>query len=175
MPASPDPVFGSEPLTLGVSLGIPVATVLVSVVVKRGTGRGVTAPIAIGIGAGYAAACLALWLGARVIASSQVLTAGGSSLAFLIGVGGAFLWAKATAPVWLYGRFHLFGPLFALAIVTTFVVYAFLGVHGETDPLALYVLFGPFLVAGILLVGVLEWTIRRLFGLTGASSGVRSR
>lgn len=164
MPASPDPVLGSDPLTLAVSLGVSVATVFVSVLVKRGSGRGVTAPIAVGIGIGYAAACLAIWFGARVVASSQVLTAGAPSLAFLIGVGGILLWAQATAPVWLYGRFHLFGPLAALAVVNTVVVYAFLGVYGETDPLALYVLSAPFLVAGILLVGVLEWTIRRLFG-----------
>lgn len=175
MPASPDPVLGSSFLSLAVSLGLSLVVAFVPALVDRITGRGMTTPIAVATGIGYALVCLAIWSGARVVASAPVLSAGLPSLVFLFGIGGVLLWAQATAPAWLYGRWGLLGPLVAFAVVSTGVLYAFLGVRGETDPLALYVLVSPFLVAGIVLLGMLEWTIRRLFARSDDASVARSR
>ncbi|WP_132060394.1 hypothetical protein [Halorussus amylolyticus] len=159
MPGTPDPVLGSDALTLAVACASgALATAVPHVLRER-----LPAPSRVALvgGLGYAAACLAAWAGAR-FATGAWATATPRIWALVISAGVVVLSAQAAIPYYLYARWRLVGPLAGLFAVTTLVVDIFLHVRGETDPLGLYALFfGPVVVVTIGVLGAVELGVRR--------------
>lgn len=166
MPGSPDPALGSELLTRVVALAAAVIAVAVPVVRHRGS------PLrdACAFGAVYALCGLCCWLGARLLTNSMPSGLSDAPLSgvFLIGLGLLVLGAQAVVPTYAFRRYGVVGPLIALALPTGVVVYAFLTVRGETDPMGLYALaFGPLAVVGLAALAAVEYGVRRALDTAG--------
>ncbi len=163
MPGSPDPVLGSDALTLAVAcvVGALVATA------PYGFRESLPRPVAFGIGGGavYAVLCLAAWAGARLVTDAFVagMAADPATLLGWTLAGAVVLGAQAAIPYYLYARWRLVVPLAALFVVTVLILPPFLGVRGESDPIGLYVLvFGPMFAILTALVGLAEFGVRRV-------------
>lgn len=162
MPGTPDPALGSDLLTRAAALLAAVAIVSLSFVLDRKSPR----RLAVGGGVAYAGFCLACWLGARLLTgmftSALVESPGMGSLLVLGAL--VVLGAQAAVPLYAYRRYGTVAPLAGLALATGIVVYAFLRVNGETDPLGLYTLFfGPMTVVALTLLAGVELGGRRLY------------
>lgn len=158
---SPDPVLGSDQVTLVVSLALAVLVVATFLAVDRDR-DGITGRVAVALGAGYATLCIGVWAGARIVAPVPLLERGIGALLVLFLIAGLPLCLQAAIPARLYGRNRLVTPLGWLVFVTTLLLTALLGVRGESDPLGLYVVFFPHVVAGYALLGGGEWVLRTL-------------
>ncbi|WP_135830155.1 hypothetical protein [Halorussus halobius] len=166
MPGTPDPVLGSRLLTFGVAGVVGLAAALAPVVLSRALGDSTHRPelVAVGGGLAYALVCVGAWAGARLAADAFVsgmvadpLTLVGWTLAGVLALG-----AQAAVPYYCYARWGLVVPLAALFGATVLVLVAFLGVRGESDPLALYALFfGPAVAAGTCVLALAEFGVRR--------------
>ncbi|WP_324756238.1 hypothetical protein [Haloarcula montana] len=162
MPGTPDPALGSDTLTRAVSV---VASVAVLALPYLFVDRWPPLRVALGSGAVYAVGCLCCWAGARLLTDAFASGFGDRPVASAgVGaVGTVVLAAQAAVPVYGYARYGVVVPLVALSVVTNVLVYTFLLVRGETDPLGLYALFfGPALVAGLALLAGLELCVRWL-------------
>jgi hypothetical protein len=163
MPGTPDPVLGSDALTFGIAAALAaLVTVLPDVVRDR-----IRSPrrLAVGGGFAYAVLCIAAWAGARFVADAFIasMVADPVTLAGWIIGGTVVLAVQAGVPCYLYGQWRFVAPLAALCGATLLVLYAFLRVRGESDPLALYALFfGPMVIAATPVLGVAEAGVRRL-------------
>jgi hypothetical protein len=162
MPGTPDFVLGSAALTFAVACLVGGAVAVVPFALRDSF----PAPAALSLAGGvaYALLCLGAWVGARLVADAFVsgMTDDATALVGWLAAGAVVLGLQAGIPYYSYARWRLVGPLVALFAVTVVVVYAFLGVRGETDPLGLYVvLFGPLLVTATCLVGLAEAGVRR--------------
>ncbi|WP_276301276.1 hypothetical protein [Halorussus lipolyticus] len=162
MPGTPDPVLGSDALTLAVAcfVGALVATV------PYGFRESLPRPalLAVGGGAVYAVFCLAVWAGARLATVGFPPAAADrpATLAVVVVLNALVIGAQVAVPYYLYARFRFVAPLVGAFAATVAVLVLFLGVGGETDPIALYpLLFGPLLVAAICLLGLAEFGVRR--------------
>ncbi|MFC6975223.1 hypothetical protein ACFQL1_12110 [Halomicroarcula sp. GCM10025709] len=166
MPGTPDPALGSDTLTRAVSI---VASVVVLAGPSVMADRWPPLWFALGVGIVYAGGCLGCWLGARLVTGafpSGLVDRPIAVLPLVFG-GVAVLGIQAAVPVYGYARYGVVVPLLALAVVTNLVVYTFLQVRGETDPLGLYALFfGPAVVVGLAVLVGLEVVVRR-FVLAG--------
>lgn len=169
MPGSPDPAFGSSALLLALAGAIATLVAGAPLALRRSGGRPAPARVAAFGGAGYAALCVGLWAVARAAADAFDLPPA-EAAPFLLAAAAA-LAAQAGVPYYLAARYRLRTPLVGLSVATLAVVYAFLHVRGETDPIGLYVLFGPLVVAGCLLLGLVEAVGRRLLGRSPPSHG----
>ena len=166
MPGTPDPVLGSRLLTVGVGSVVGLAAALVPVALSRALGESTLRPslVAVGGGLAYALLCVGAWAGARLATDTFVsgmvadpLTLAGWTLAGVLALG-----AQAGVPYYLHARWGLVVPLAALFGATVLVLVAFLGVRGESDPLALYALFfGPMVVVGTCVLALAEVGVRR--------------
>ena len=167
MPGTPDPVLGNDALTLAVACAVGVLVAAAPLVLQESLPRNTV--FAFYGGLAYAVLGLAAWAGARVVTDAFVdsMTADvgiflGWTLAAALVLG-----AQAGIPYYFYARWRLVVPLAVLFVVTVLILPLFLGVRGESDPLALYVIFfGPMLVGGTCLVGLVEFAVRR-FALGG--------
>lgn len=160
MPGTPDPVLGSDALTLLVAVVAAVAVTAVPFV------RDVPADLrllSLG-GLGYATAFLAVWAGARYLTGTftSSFLEHPLNLAAFLALAGLVLAAQFVVPYYLHARWDMVAPLAGLFVATTVVAYAFLRVNGETDPIGLYALFfGPALIAVTGVLAVLEEGVRR--------------
>lgn len=162
MPGTPDPVLGSDALTVAVACLAGAVVAFAPLVFRPSLDR--PAALAVGGGVAYALLTLGAWAGARLVADAFVseMTAGPAVFLGWTLAGAVVLGAQAAIPYYCYARWRLVAPLVALFVVTVLVLYAFLGVRGESDPLGLYVLlFGPLLVIGTCLVCLAEFGVRR--------------
>ena len=168
MPGTPDPVLGNDALTFAVACAVGVFVAAAPVVLRKSLPRHTV--LAFYGGLAYASLCLAAWAGARVVTDAFVdgMTADAGTFLGWTLVAAVILGAQAGVPYYLYARWRLVVPLAALFVVTVLILPPFLSVRGESDPLGLYViLFGPLLVGGTCLVGLVEFAVRRF-----ASGGV---
>lgn len=162
MPGSPDPVLGSEPLT--VAAAALLAAVVVGVAVLSRDRLPNPPLVAVAGGLAYGIGCVTLWAGVRAatgaFASSIVENPG--VLAVLVVVGTLAIALQAAIPVYLYVSRGIVAPMVALFLATTLVAYLFLRVRGESDPLGLYVLFSPAVISAVSVLGGLELGVRYL-------------
>ncbi|USZ67988.1 hypothetical protein NGM10_14790 [Halorussus salilacus] len=162
MPGTPDPVVGSDAATFAVACGVGALAASLPYAFR---GR-LAAPRRVALGGGVASAALGLgaWAGARFATNSFAPSLLGSPEHFLglLAWSALVLGAQAGLALYLFARWGLAVPLAELLAGTTLVLYAFLRVRGESDPLALYALFfGPLFVAGMLAASLAELGVRR--------------
>lgn len=158
MPGSPEPVVGNDPLT-GVIAAL--LSVLVIAIFAYVASRWDVPPVVLtGVGAaGYGIFAAGLWAGVRIAFYHFALnpTAEPLQFAWLIIVAGGLLAVQAAIPFFLYARFNFLAPMVAFAAISTFLLFTFLRVGGETDPLALFGLgFAPFFIGILTVVAALE-------------------
>ena len=163
MPGSPDPVLGSDPLTIAVAAFVAGAFAVLPAVFRNrfGEPRG----LALAGGLAYAVVCLSAWAGARFVtdAFAAGMTADPATFGAWLLVGALVLGAQAAVPYYCFARWRLVAPLAGLFVVTVLVLPPFLSVRGESDPLALYALiFGPILVGLTGLVALAEYAVRKV-------------
>lgn len=164
MAGTPDPVLGSEWLTLLVA-ALAGAAVAGGVLLRVGGGRQqpqLRRLLAGGLA--YAVGCLALWAAVRAVAEPATFGAysPGGFFGFLA-LATVVLGLQFALPVYLYARWRLLAPMVGLFAATALAVYLFLRVGGETDVLWLYaVLFGPAAVGSIAVAALLEGGVRRV-------------
>lgn len=163
MPGTPDPVLGSDGLTMVVSALVAVVAVASILVATRRSSDSFRTALTAGLG--YAALTVFTWLGARVVASAPIVDplTDPAMAGFYALVGGVMLCLQAAVPAYLYARWRLMAPLVGLVVATTVVLFAFLRVAGETDPLSLYLVLGPVVSAALAVIGAVEMGIRQVF------------
>jgi len=170
MAGTPDPALGSSALTVAVACVVALAvTATPLILVARDRLPSPRRLAAVG-GLAYALVCLGSWAGARLLTDAFVrsMVEDPPVLAGVLLAGAAVLTLQAAIPLYLYASERLYAPLAALFAVTVLVEWAFLRVRGESDPLGLYALFfGPFVVAGLLVVGGAEVGVRRAVAAAG--------
>lgn len=162
MPGTPDPVLGSRTFTLLVAVATSLALGALAV---RSRERLQSFPVAFAASVGYGLGCVAAWAGVRYVADAFVagMVADPLTAMGFVAAGVAVLALQAAVALTLYARWRLVAPLVTLVLATTLVLYLFLQVRGESDPLGLFtILFGPVILAGIGTVGAAEAGVRRL-------------
>jgi len=164
MPGTPDPVLGSDALTLAVACA--AGALAASVPVARRERLPAPRAFALAGGFAYAAVSLGVWAGAR-FATDSFAIAPPDVWAGVVAIGAAVLAAHAAVPYYAYARWRLVAPLAGLFGATVLILSLFLRVGGESDPLAIYLFFGVAVVAGLCLLAVVEAGVRR-FVLGGA-------
>lgn len=168
MPGTPDPVLGSDGLTLLVAMSVGVVLGVLPWLWGR---RGPLPPVrrlAIAGGAATASLGLASWAGARIASPGDIILAsmGAGDAAAVVGLTALVLGLLGALPWYCYGRWGLRSPLLGLVASTTLVIDAFLRVGGETDPIGLFsFLYGPIMIVAIALLAGIEYRI------VGARSG----
>jgi len=161
MQGTPDPVLGSEPLTLAVAVVIGTFVGSIPFVVERRLSPRRYAAVG---GALYAAVVTTLWalprIGVEGLGCSlpgDLATCGPLAL-----VGVAVLVGQAAVALYAYAEYGSVVPLAATVVVTVLLSWTFLRIRGESDPMALYALFfGPAFVGFTVLLGIAEALVRR--------------
>lgn len=181
--SSPQPLLGSDELTLAVAALLSAALVaLPAVVSARRPRSSPLAPVAIGIG--YASVCLTLWGATRSVTGvSLPIKRGIVPVIAVFSVCGLFLCLNAALPAYAYRRERLVTPLVWVFLTTADMLAAFFTVPGESgvltyelvplpmtlvtevDPLFVYTGFIPVSLGGMLIVGVVELACRKQFGV----------
>ncbi len=162
MPGTPDPVLGSDPLTLVVAgaLSILVVGSFASLVSRSE----MSAILLAGIGAaGYGLFATGVWASVRRGFGHITLDPMAEPLAFasLILLAGGLLGVQAAIPFFLYARSGFLAPMVGFVAISTLLLFVFLRVGGETDPLALFGFgFAPFFLGGLLALAALEAGVR---------------
>lgn len=162
MPGTPDPVIGSDAVTIVLAASLALVTVLWPL---RAFPRSAVTTRLVPIGSvAYAAVAILLWFGVRAAFYHHVIDPAADPVGFslIVTVAVIVFALQAAIPLYLYASRGLVVPLVVLAAVTTVLFFTFLRVGGESDPIGLYAFaFGP-LVIGILLVGgAFELGVRR--------------
>lgn len=155
MPGTPDPVLGSDALTFAAAVALGALAASAPFLLRRRFGS--PGRFAATAGFAYGTLYVSLWAGARLVADA--FDAPGVAPFALASL--ALLAAQAGVPYYLAARFRLYGPLLGLFATSVLVGYAFLRVRGESDPVGLYVLFAPVVLAGCSLLGLAELGGRR--------------
>jgi len=158
MPGTPEPVLGSEALTLAVACAAGALAASVPYALRERP----LAPRTFAIvgGLAYAAISLGAWAGARV-ATGLFPTATPRSWLLFGAATVIVLVAHAAIPYHAYARWRLVAPLAGLFGATVLVFRVFLRVGGESDPLAIYPFFGAAVVVGLCLLALVEVAVRR--------------
>jgi hypothetical protein len=162
MPGTPDPVLGSDALSLAVACFVGALVAAVPYGFRESLPR--PGVLAVGGGLAYAVVCLAAWALARIATIGVPFQASEQSglIAVLLALNVLVIGSQVAIPYYLYASYRFVSPLAGAFVATVFVLTVFLGVGGETDPIVLYpVLFGPILVVGIALLAFAEFCIRR--------------
>lgn len=159
MPGNPEPVLGSEVLTLGVAFA--GAVLLVSLLYTFLEKLPAPIPFALGGGLSYAVICLGIWAGVRYVGDAFANFGSRASFAGWVLLGALVLGAQAAVALYLYAQQNLLTPLAGLVVLTTVVIFLFLRIGGETDPLALYALFiGPLMIGLLCVIALGEFGIK---------------
>ncbi|WP_058365375.1 hypothetical protein [Haloparvum sedimenti] len=165
MPGTPDPVLGSDAVTLVVAVLLAVATTAAMAWRASRTSRPLRTATLLGVGHG--AILVGGWALVRIVAYRFWTAPSAAPWEFLLVVGGGLLVLTLQAAVpfgWLTAR-GVVSPTVGLAAATALVWFLVLRVGGESDPLGLYALaFGPLVVAALLGLGAAEWAVRRALG-----------
>lgn len=162
MPGTPDPVLGSSLLTHAVGALAGVVAVLIAVRYRDDASPRTFAAVG---GAVFATLALLLWFVVRVATDefAQLSIPSLPTFAAIVLASGAVLFAHTALCLYLYGRAGYLSPLLVLFGATEFVVWVFLHVRGETDPIGLYwLLFGPLVVGVALALAGVEYGVRRV-------------
>ncbi|WP_435358932.1 hypothetical protein [Haloarchaeobius sp. DFWS5] len=159
MPGTPEPSLGSQRANASTAAVLTVALLLPAVLLRDAAPA---VPLALGIGLLYAVVLLAVWAAARYVADDFVwdLRDDPRWPVALVSTAWVVLGLQAAIPAYGYVRWGLVVPLLVLALVTWFLTNVFLGVRGESDPIGLYVLYGPMVTVGLLVLGGLELVAR---------------
>ncbi|MFP8955014.1 hypothetical protein ACLI4Z_18960 [Natrialbaceae archaeon A-arb3/5] len=162
MPGTPDPVVGSDPVTgiIAASLSVFVIAIFVYIASERDVPAVVLTPIA---AMSYGLFAAGLWAGVRVLFHHFALDPLGepTQFAWLLLVAGGLLAMQAAIPFFLFARFGFVVPVAGFAVISTFLLFTFLRVGGESDPLALFgVGFAPVFIGGVLALALLEAGVR---------------
>ncbi|WP_276282020.1 hypothetical protein [Halorussus caseinilyticus] len=162
MPGTPDPVLGSDALTLAVASAVGALVATLPYGFRESLPR--PAVLAIGGGAAYATFCLAVWAGARLATvglPSAALDQPGT-FAVVLTLNFLVVGLQVAIPYYCYAGWRFVAPLAGAFAGTVVVLFLFLGVNGETDPIALYPLvFGPPVVVAICILALAEFGVRR--------------
>ncbi|SDR16160.1 hypothetical protein [Natronobacterium texcoconense] len=166
MPGIPEPVLGSEPLTWIVAATLSV--LVVSLFAYAASRWEFSAVVLIVAGAaGYGLFAAGLWASVRLAFHHLALdpVAEPVTFAWLLVVAGGLLAVQAAIPFFLFARFGYVVPMIGFTAISTLLLFVFLRVGGETDPLALFGFgFAPFFVGSLLVLAVLEAVLRYLLG-----------
>lgn len=180
--SSPQPLLGSDELTLAVAAVLSTALVVLPAVVSvRRPRSSRLVPVAIGIG--YAFVCLALWGATRSVTGvSLPIKRGILPVIAVFSVCGLFLCLNAAIPAAAYRRERLVTPLVWAVLTTTAMLTAVFTVQDESgvltyelvplpmtlvttvDPLFVYTGFIPVSLGSMLIVGIGELVLRNQFG-----------
>lgn len=155
MPGTPDSVLGHDGLDL--LIGVVAGGVVTAVPFVQAVSRDLYSLTLAGVG--YAVSLLCLWAGVRLVADAfpGSLLANPQYLAGFLVLGGLVFTVQFVVPYYLYARWDLVVPLAGLFVATVLVVFGFLHVRGETDPIGLYLFFvGPVLATVTSLLTLLE-------------------
>lgn len=181
--ASPQPLLGSDELTLAVAALLSAALVVLPAVVSaRRSHSSRLVPVAIGIG--YAVVCLTLWGVTRSVTGvSLPIKRGIAPIIAVFSVCSLFLCFNAAIPVYAYRRERLVTPLVWVFLTTTAMLATFFTVPDESgvltyglvplpmtlvtevDPLFVYTGYVPVSLGGMLIVGVCELICRKQFDM----------
>ena len=161
MPGTPDPVLGSDAVTLAVAAAAAVPVGLLPLLVRRRltTGRRTTALLG---GAAYGGLCSLLWVLVRLVAAPRLLPDSPLETLWLAVISAAVVGLQAVVAGYLHDRFRLRLPLAGLYGLTMLVLFTCLRVGGESPGYLLYLFAVPFAVIGLSLLGALELGGRRL-------------
>lgn len=161
MPGTPDPVLGSEALTWGIAFLLSALIVGGFVYVASRWTNSTVVLTALGAGV-YGLFAVGLWAGVRLVFHQFALSPVTEPLQFawLIVVAGGVIAVYAVIPFYLFARFTFVAPMIGFTAISTFLLFLFLRVGGESDPLGLFgvgfapVFFGVLIVLGFLEAGV---------------------
>jgi len=161
VPGTPDPVLGSDALTLAVALLGAAVVVAVPVLLARRDRLPSPPWSALAAGAAYGIGFTLLWASVlAVFRPVDVPTSGYGLIALALVVVGL----QAAIPVYSYARRRLVLPLVALLPLTVLVFWLTLHVGGESDGYLLYtVLGGVYVLPGLLALAGLELGGRELW------------
>ncbi|GAB6878211.1 hypothetical protein JCM17823_04850 [Halorubrum gandharaense] len=164
MPGTPDPVLGSDPVTLAVAAILSVLVVsLFAYLVSRSE---LSAVLLAGVGsAGYGLFTIGVWASVRWGFEHITLDPMADPWPFImvIVIAGGLLALQAAIPFYLFARFSLVAPMFGFTGISTLLLFVFLRVGGETDPLALFGFgFAPVFIGSLLGLAALETGVRRV-------------
>ncbi|UPW00225.1 hypothetical protein M0R88_17150 [Halorussus gelatinilyticus] len=163
MPGSPDPVLGSDALTLAVACALAALVAAAPYGFRGSLPR--PAVLAVGGGAVYACLCLAVWALARLVTVGLPAAAveRPATLAVVLLLNGFVIALQVAIPYYAYARWRFVAPLAGAFAATVAVLVLFLNVNGETDPVGLYpFVFGPPLVVAICVLALAEGAVRRV-------------
>ncbi|NEU57138.1 hypothetical protein [Halorussus sp. MSC15.2] len=162
MPGSPDPVLGSDALTLGVACFF--AALAAAAPYWFPAPRPRPATFAVGGGAVYAASCLAVWAVARLatVGLPSAASEQPATLGVVLALNAVVIALQVAIPYYVYARWRFVAPLAGAFAATVAVLVLFLNVNGETDPVGLYpFVFGPPLVVATCILALAEFGVRR--------------
>lgn len=163
--ARPDDVGGSTDAPGSQRATTVAATLLTVVLVAPAAGLAGRVPplaLALAVGVLHAVVVLAVW--AVVRRHTELLRTYVHErfrfAARLVSGGWLVLCAQAAVPTYLLGRWALLAPMLALVPVTWALLVTFLTRSGDTDPLGLYVFYGPLVVLTLSMLGGGELVLR---------------
>ena len=162
MPGTPDPVLGSDPLTLIVA-GALSALIVGSFAYVASRSEFSTVVLTGGGAAGYGLFAIGLWASVRVMFYHLDPMIDPFQFILLILLAGGLLAVQAAIPFFLYARSGFLAPMVGFATISIFLLFVFLRVGGETDPLALFGFgFAPLFIGSLLALAALEAGVRHL-------------
>lgn len=161
MPGTPDPVLGSNAVTLAAAAAAAVPVGLLPLLVRRRltVSRETTALLG---GAAYGGLCSLLWVLVRLVVAPHLLPDSPLETLWLVVLSAAVVGLQAALTGYLHDRFRLRLPLAGFYGLTILVLFTCLRVGGESPGYLLYLFVVPFAVVGLTLLGALELGGRRL-------------
>lgn len=162
MPGTPEPILGSDGLTLLVAMTGGVLLAALPWLWRRRGDLPAVRRVAIAGAIATSVLGLSIWAAARITTGGGIPVGSGSAGATVavIGFGALVLGLLGALPWYFFARWGLRSPLLGLAAASTIVLDAFLRVGGETDPIGLFtLLYGPILIVAIVLLGGIEYQI----------------
>ncbi|SFR42525.1 hypothetical protein [Halogeometricum limi] len=162
MPGTPDPVLGSSLLTHVVAGLVAGGAVLLALHYRS---RTTPRRLALAGGTAYAVAAILLWGVVRVATNefAQLAIPSLPTFAAVVLASGLVVFAHTALALYFHARFGYLTPLVVLFGATAFLVWVFLHVRGESDPIGLYwLLFGPAILTALLVLAGVEYGVRLL-------------
>ena len=160
MPGTPDPVLGSDALTLAVALLGAVAVVAVLVLLDRHDSLLEPRWSALVAGVTYGVGFTLLWAGVLAVFRPHLLPDSG---AWLVALAPVVVGLQAAVPVYGYVRWRLVLPMVALLPLTALVFWLTLRVGGESDGYLIYTVFsGVYTLPGLLVLAGIELGVKEL-------------
>ena len=168
MPGTPDPVLGSDALTLAVAALGGVAVVGLLVLFERGDSLLGSHGGVLAAGTGYGIGFTLLWAGVLVAFRPHLLPDSGY---WLVALAPVVVGLQAAIPLYGYARWRLVLPIVALGPLTALVFWLVLRVGGESDGYLLYVFLGSaYALPGLLVLTGIELGVRELRARSGGDA-----